>query len=110
MTDLKSIIDTEMEKVKANPKSTEESRSFYDSILTNQDMKMAIAGMMETISRTFAGIVMSNPACKEDFIDMLTTRGAARPFLEMALIGYNVGKSVGQSESLEKMFSPERAN
>ncbi len=109
MNKFQSLVDEEMRKIdNAGPDTKDPDISvFYEALLGNGKFCNGLCNAMEKIATSFAAAIMTKPENPGDLRSILTTRVFARPLLGLTYMGYLMGKSAGQIDSMEKMFSLE---
>ncbi len=109
MNKFQSLVDDEMRKIhEAGPDAKDPDISvFYEALLGNENFCNGLCNAMEKIATSFAGAIMTKPETAGDLRAILTTRAFARPLLGLTYMGYLMGRSAGQIDSMEKMFSLE---
>ena len=110
--DYKAIVDAQMSKYEEMGKQKEQGNleedpeidPFFAALLSNEKFKSGICNTMEQVSQKFAGAVMSSPNSAQELKELLSTTAMARPILGMVYTGFLMGKTQGESDSMEKMF------
>lgn len=106
--DIKTVVDAEMEKLKNKDQASKDIITpFFSALISNDTYKNALCNMIADATQKFGGVMMSCGGNQDDAKELIGTVTVARPMLEMAFIGFLVGKAYGSAEYLEKMFSSE---
>ena len=109
MNKFQSLVDTEMKRLNDEGPDAKDPdiTPFYEALLANEKFCNGLCNAMEKAATNFAATIMSKPSSPEDMRQVLTTKPMARPLLGLTYMGFLMGKSAAQTESLEKMFATE---
>jgi hypothetical protein len=108
MVDLKTVVDSGMEKLTKSKMSSKDPEicSFFDAILANHYFQNGVANTMQEIAQAYAGCAMTGLE-GEDMKETLCKKSVAKPLLSMMFAAFEMGKAAKEAEQLDSMFGLE---